>query len=462
MGDSVPQELVDTISKQILASEKLHDLVEKSKAKVILIGEASHGTADFYDNRCELTKSLIESGRCQAILIEGDFPKTAELHRYVCGFNNVPNSCLDSFAQEFPDWMWANTSMKKFLIWLKRFNSTLPVKKRCGIFGLDIYSLQHSIEKVLQYLKKHDDLAFKNVQESLSCFQRFGSHNKLDPQLYGMLTSGGLVGGCEDAALNAMQVASAAVASIRQALGDLNNIAAKDECFFVEMNARVIADAEHYYRAMFDQQESSWNVRDRHFFAILQKTRDHLLSTRGAENCVVWAHNSHLGDARFTHLETPPKLRELNMGQLVKENMGDEAIIIGQLTYTGEVRAADDWGSESKVKTVNEGLPGSYEALFHAVTNSTKQPEYCLDLRAERVENVLNGARLQRAIGVVYRPDTERQHYYLCDITRQFDLLNWVDCSSAVVPLNASVDVCDSKTQHLHKPILTTQQTMAL
>lgn len=427
-GPSFSKEDVDKLFQSALPQSAIIDKVIDSKASIVMIGESSHGTQEHYAFRAELTKQLIEKGLCNGVFIEGDFPDTADLHHYVngCGDSSLME-CLEKF-ERFPSWMWGNTVMRDFAIWLRDWNLKQPIMKRCGLFGLDLYSLHLSMQKVLEYLNERDKDMEKLVRKDYSCF------GKLDPQTYGMLVRQNLIKGCEDACLNALKL----VASNTQRFAKsdpANNLTAIDSAFFNEINARVVCDAEHYYRAMFSD-ENSWNIRDSHFFDTLQRIRQHLQVTReGRDKAVVWAHNSHLGDARFTHLEQKRR-RDLNIGQLVKESYPKDSICIGQLFNHGKVCAADEWGMPHEFKKVNEGLPNSYEDVFHHVSKKHGISSFALDMSNPEIQKVLEEPRLERAIGVIYKPDTERwSHYYFCNILKQFDLVAWTDVTSNVIPL---------------------------
>lgn len=432
---------IDVLTKSLGPVTDAVRMIKDSQAKIVAIGEGSHGTKEFYALRCEITKQLITDKLCDCVLIEGDWPDTAALHRYVTGMSDISlDEALGQFDR-FPRWMWRNETMKEFLLWLHDRNMELPAAQRCGIFGLDVYSLHRSMEAVLTYLRANDPETAKAVEKDYSCFDKFGD----DAQVYGRIVQMGVAQGCAKAATRALSLTQDSIDQYekteRVKSGQDNEIFVADDQLIARLNAEVVVDAEEYYRSMFNPKDNSWNIRDTHFYNTLKKVRAHLLITRKRDRVAVWAHNSHLGDARFTHLDASRYTagQELNIGQLIKEKHESECILVGQLTNTGTVLAADDWDGPGKVKQVRGALPDSYEELFHAVAKKANLQSFAVDVRSSEVQKALqnNGIRLERAIGVIYRPQTERlSHYYFCDMTRQFDVLVFWESTSAVVPLD--------------------------
>jgi erythromycin esterase-like protein len=401
---------------------------------IVLIGEASHGTKEFYEYRCELTKQLIQGGQCKAVCIEGDFPDVSLLHAYCVHL--APDLTIEnamSGFKRFPTWMWFNSSMKDFVVWLHNHNAALPFEQRTGIVGLGIYSLNTSRHCVINHLAEHDPASAELVKGLYDCFDRVGG---CDPQMYGLIASKKIDHlSCKREFAEALQ----RVADMtRQASQLTTPLLFREFEFINEMNARVVAGAEVYYRSMFDPtsmptaeaspaaQEasdgkflSSWELRDSYFYDVVQRVRAHLRSTRagGADGVCVWAHNSHLGDSRYT-TTSAGAAREFNVGQLLKDSVGSsEVISVGQFTYSGTVTAADDWDGEERQKKVRPGLPDSWEELFHVLSEKAEAWEYSLDLRVPEVQQALQGSkktpfRLERAIGVIYRPQTERLSHY--------------------------------------------------
>ncbi len=400
----------------------LLDLV--GDARVVLLGEASHGTHDFYRVRAEITKRLIRERGFSAVAVEADWPDAYRVNRFVRGRPGDPDAeeALGGFLR-FPQWMWRNADVLDFAGWLRAHNDTLPGDAmKVGFYGLDLYSLHASMAAVLEYLRVVDPQAAARAAQSYACFDRFGA----DPQRYGYATTIGLDPSCE------REVVGQLVA-LRQAAGEYarrDGRQAADDLFFAERNAQVVATAERYYRTMFRSQPASWNLRDRHMADTL-KALERFLGAPGAPaRIVVWAHNSHQGDARATEMGARG---ELTLGQLTRERLGDDAVLVGFTTYDGTVTAAADWDAHAERKQVRPALPESYEALFHAVGGAN----FYLDLRRQTgaVEALLP-PRLERAIGVIYRPETERQsHYFQASLPRQFDAVLHYDRTRAVEPL---------------------------
>jgi len=391
-------------------------------AQFVLIGEASHGTHDFYATRAELTRRLIAEKGFRILALEADWPDMLRVHRHVTGRTHEPSAAmaLGDFRR-FPAWMWRNTVTAEFVDWLRSWNLQSDRKNdRAGIFGMDLYSLHASMESVLGYLDKSDPEAARRARHRYSCFDHFGE----DPQAYGYATTRGHSESCETEVV-------AQLVELRRKYGEFMNRdgqAAKDELFYAQQNARLVANAEGYYRSMFRGHEESWNLRDKHMTETLAALVGHF--DGGSSKVIVWAHNSHLGDARATEMSARG---EFNVGQLVRERFGDRVFGIGFSTYSGTVTAARDWGDPAACRRVRPALPGSYEALFHA----TEVPRFWLPLRETNAATRLLGERrLQRAIGVIYRPESEREsHYYEACLPQQFDAMIHLDETRALKPL---------------------------
>ena len=391
-------------------------------SRFVLLGEASHGTHDFYNTRAQITEWLIEEKGFSAIAVEADWPDAYRANRYVQGRSSDEQGieALDSFKR-FPTWMWRNTDVVEFISWLREFNDSLPKSKRkVGFYGLDLYSLHASARAVLDFLDKVDPEAARRARYRYSCFEHFGD----DTQAYGYAARFGLSKSCED------EVVSQLV-EMRKRAADLANrdgYADSDDFFMAEQNARLVKNAERYYRSMFESRIESWNLRDQHMVETLDALMDHLGGS--SAKIVVWAHNSHLGDARVTQMG---QSGELNVGQLVRERHGENAVLVGFTTYAGTVTAASDWDGPAERKRVRSALSGSYEALFH----ETGTPSFLLNLRgANRLSRLLNPQRLERAIGVIYLPESERvSHYFYARLADQFDAVIHLDQTRAVEPL---------------------------
>jgi len=395
-------------------------------AQFVLIGEASHGTHDFYATRAEVTRRLIEEKAFDLIALEADWPDMLRVHRYVTGraAEGDAAEALGDFRR-FPAWMWRNTVMVEFVDWLREWNLAHGPEAGVGIFGLDLYSMHASMESVLGYLDKVDPDAARRARDRYGCFEFFGQ----DPQLYGYATTRGQAESCEDEVV-------AQLTDLRRRYGELigrDGEIAEDEFFYAEQNARLVANAERYYRSMFRGRDESWNLRDAHMTETLEALLSRSQNGRG--KVVVWAHNSHLGDARATEMS---ERGEWNVGQLTRERFGGRVFGIGFSTHSGTVTAARDWGDVAERRRVRPALGGSYEELFHA----TGIPRFWLDLRGRNAAtSLLRSQRLQRAIGVIYRPETERwSHYFKACLPEQFDALIHFDETRALQPLEITSD----------------------
>jgi erythromycin esterase-like protein len=393
-------------------------------ARFVLMGEASHGTHEFYEQRAEITKRLIREKGFTAVAVEADWPDAYRVNRYVRGMNDDATSteALAGFDR-FPAWMWRNTVVVNFVDWLREYNHSLPPNvAKTGFYGLDLYSMYESIKAVLGYLDKIDPEAAQRARYRYSCLEHFGE----DSQSYGYAASLGLSSSCEEEAINQLMELQRRTAEFSQE----NSQVAEDEFFYAQQNARLVKNAEEYYRSMFGGRVSSWNLRDRHMAETLDQLVAHLDRHENRSKVVVWAHNSHLGDARATDMGASG---ELNVGQLVRQQYGNDAVLIGFSTYTGTVTAASDWGAPPERKRVRPALAGSYEALFHA----TELPQFLLNLRDnDEVRERLRQRRLERAIGVIYLPQSERiSHYFKARLSEQFDAMIHFDETRALEPL---------------------------
>lgn len=403
---------------------------------VVLFGEASHGTEEFYHLRCEVTKRLITEAGCLAVCLESDFPETCALHRYVMGSSTALDAieALEPFRHRFPLWMWRNHAVVDFLEWLRAHNATLPAEKRTGVWGLDLYSMQHSMEACVAYLADTDPMAASELKKRFACFDTFRIDG-IEPQLYGAAVARHHYAGCRAAVLSARRIVTD---SLRAQSAPRNGVDARDEAFFAEVDSRVVADAERYYVSMFQWDDSSWNLRDAHMDDTLYRVRSHLRATRGGDRVVVWAHNSHVGDASATGRAA---VGETNLGALARQSAGRAAVVcVGQFTHTGTVTAAQEWGEPHAVVPVNPSLAGSWEAAMHDLAAHCGRCTFCVDLRRPGAQHVLRAqvpTRLERAIGVIYRPDTERQsHYFNADLAQQFDVAVWWDATTALRALD--------------------------
>lgn len=409
-------------------SSFLNILEKIGDSRMVLIGEATHGTKEFYQIRAEITRQLIVQKGFMAVAIEGDWPDAYQVNRYLKGFGDkdTPEQALESFSR-FPTWMWRNTTILPFLRWLRNYNDEIPVlNRKIGFYGLDLYSLHSSMQAVIEYLQKIDPQAAKRAKDRYACFD----HLSFDPEVYGYLTNMGIKESCIKKAI--------------EQLFDLQNnalnfmskdgIPAEEEYFYATQNARLVKNAEIYYRTHFEGRVSSWNIRDTHMAETLTILSNHLeKSFNKPAKIIVWAHNSHVGDARATEMG---EQGEINIGQLIREQYDEDSYLIGFSTYQGFVTAASKWGGKAMRKPINPGIPGSYEELFHHV----KYDNFLLNLTDDKqLEHYLHIPRLQRAIGVIYRPDTEREsHYFFTRLPYQFNSLIHIDQTSAVEPLKSN------------------------
>ena len=394
-------------------------------APLVLLGEASHGTQDFYETRIRLTRLLIENHGFSAVAIEGDWPDAYRVNKY------VQTSCLAGDAadalsgfERFPAWMWRNRSIVEFISWLRARNATVEPSRQAGFYGLDLYSLRTSMQAVVAYLEKHDPAAALAARNSYSCFDQFGPENDTYAWSSARLSDRKIL--CEEAVTREL----VALREHRAAFLRHDGSAAADEFFYAEQNALLARNAERYYRTMFKGRIASWNVRDEHMADTLDALLEHLQARGQISKIVVWAHNSHLGDARATEMG---EHGELNLGQLVRQRHDRQARLIGLTTHSGTVIAASDWGGPADRKDVRPALVGSYEALFH----KTELDSFFLPLeKGTAACDSLSKPRLERAIGVIYRPETERlSHYFHAHLVNQFDAVIHVDKTSAVEPL---------------------------
>lgn len=404
------------------ADEARAELVQRvGTAQIVLIGEASHGTHEFYHERAELTKRLIDGYGFSAVAVEADWPDALRVNRFVCGAGEDADAAdaLGGFRR-FPTWMWRNADVVDFVGWLRDRNENLPPARRAGFYGLDLYSLQSSIAAVIEYLDLVDPPAAERARRSYGCFDLGG-----DPTDYGYAVGLGLRPSCREEVTRELLALRRRAADYVRRDGPV----AEDEAFYAEQNARVARDAEEYYRTMLDRQVSSWNVRDRHMFETLDQLAAHLGRRGRAGKIVVWAHNSHVGNAVATEMSDRG---EFNIGALARARYGTDARLIGFTTNAGTVSAASDWGAAVERKTVRPAIDGSYEQLFHHLGVA----RFCLSFDDPAVRAACAGPLLERAIGVIYRPQTERQsHYFTADLGAQFDAILHMDHTRAVEPL---------------------------
>jgi erythromycin esterase-like protein len=392
-------------------------------ARVVLLGEASHGTHEFYRERVRITQRLIQELGFVAVAIEGDWPDAYRVHRFVQGHPGDADAqeALAGFRR-FPTWMWRNADVLNFVGWLRAHNDGESANARVGFYGLDLYSLGASMEAVIRYLDEEDPEAAARARRRYECLQPYAGESSE----YGQAVLLGVSASCRRGVLDQL-------IDLRRHAADYlrhDGVAADDAYFAAEQNAQLVGDAEEYYRTMLGDAVNSWNLRDRHMADTLDHLIAHLDRHGPGARVVVWEHNSHIGDARATHMG---ERGELNVGQLMRQRHPGEVVLIGFTTYDGTVTAASSWGADARRMRVRPAMRGSYEDVLHDVG----LPAFLLcPLEAGQSAEALEAPRLERAIGVIYRPDTERQsHMFASRLTRQFDALIHIDRTRAVEPL---------------------------
>jgi erythromycin esterase-like protein len=383
-------------------------------AEIVLIGEATHGTHEFYAARAKLTQYLIEQKGFMAVAVEADWA-----HAFAVNDLNPASSidALAGFRERFPLWMWRNADVLRFVEWLHRYNVERP-ETPARFYGLDLYGIDASMNEVLEYLHSVDAAAAERARTRYACFEGLSD----DPQVYGLTVRGEPERSCAEEAETQLQ-------EILQ--HDIERMSPEEHHAYLNAleNARVVKNGEAFYRTLYQGTESTWNLRDRHMMDSLNSLVGFLEHQYGDAKIVVWAHNSHVGDARATEMG---QRGEFNIGQLARERYGERAVLIGFSTYTGTVTAASEWDAPAELKQVLPALPESYEALFHSVGI----PCFFLDLRGD-VATAVSQERLERAIGVLYLPETERfSHYFNAILSQQFDIVIHMDVTHAVEPLD--------------------------
>jgi erythromycin esterase-like protein len=392
-------------------------------AGLVLIGEASHGTHEFYRERARITRRLIDERGFNAVAVEADWPDAYRVNRWVRGQSDDADAvaALADFRR-FPGWMWRNVDVVSFLQWLRAFNDAQAYDEaKVGFYGLDLYSMRASMDAVIDYLERHDGDTAVQARERYACFDLFQGEG----QHYGHAVTMNYAAPCEEEVVQQL----VDLRAHRQDLLSRDGWLAQDDYFYAEQNARLVLNAEHYYRQMYRGNVSSWNLRDSHMGQTLQELVRHLESRRAPAKVVVWAHNSHVGDARHTQMG---RHGELNIGQLAREWAGDRCLNVGFTTHHGTVTAATEWGGPAERKRVRRSLPESYEVLFHEMTAEHGEAFLVDTARADW----LPANRLERAIGVIYRPETERtSHWFHADLRDQFDVVIHLDRTNALHPL---------------------------
>jgi erythromycin esterase-like protein len=384
-------------------------------AKVVLLGEATHGTSEFYRARAAITRRLIERHGFNIVAVEADWPDASHLDAFV-RWRDKPAGGDTPFSR-FPTWMWRNAEVHAFVTWLRAHNRERPEPERVSFRGLDVYSLRGSIGSVLAYLDRVDPGEAAEARARYGCITPWLA----DPARYGRAVLYGDKKPCDEALLAQLNDLLEHSLSYAAQAGD-------EEFFDAVQNARIVRAAEHYYRIMYQGSVESWNLRDRHMFDTLQR----LLARRPTGRAVVWAHNSHIGNAAATAMGWQG---EFNIGELCRTAYGEDAALIGFGTDRGTVAAADDWDEPMRVMNVLPARPDSHERIFR----DAGLPASLTDLRQNHeLREALAEPRLERAIGVVYRPGSElASHYFEAVLPEQFDAMVWFEETKAVTPLEA-------------------------
>jgi len=412
------REAITRIARPIHGEDDLDHLLDLvGPARIVMIGEASHGSHEFYELRAALTRKLIAERGFAGVAIEGDWPDALRVDRYVRQTSEDESSmaALAGFRR-FPTWMWRNEAVSIFVDWMRGHNVSRLPGERAGFYGIDLYSLHASIAAVLSFLADVDPEAAERARARYGCLD----HARVDPQHYGLRAHLGLQPDCE------LEVIDQLVEMQRRRAARSGISPNGDAWFHAMQNAHVVRDAEAYYRTMFAGRTASWNLRDTHMADTVDLLAEHLGSRGVPASLVVWAHNSHVGDARATEMGADG---QITLGQLMRQRHPDEVALIAMTTHRGTVECAHDWDEPGKRELVRPSLPGSWEELFHA----TGIPRFMVTSAALSRVVGAGVARLHRAIGVVYRPETERRsHYYEARIAEQYDVVIHIDETQAV------------------------------
>lgn len=400
-------------------SRDFDDLIDLiGDASIVMIGEASHGTHEFYAQRARLTRRLIEEKGFDFVAIEGDWPDAYMVNQYVRGGDGTPVQSLNGFKR-FPTWMWRNTVVLDFIAWLREFNDSRPPERRAGFYGLDVYSLHASMSEVVRYLQSVDPQAAQQASERFACFDPFEE----DTQQYA-LSAHYMNHTCEDEVV-------ATLLDLRRRHFEYASQTSEEAYFQAELNALAAVNAERYYRLMVHGGAVTWNLRDHHMVDVLNRLRRHL---GGHAKAILWEHNTHIGDFRATY---EGRTGHVNVGQLVREQYGEDCVAVGFGTHRGTVTAASAWDMPPDFKRVPPARPGSYEHIFH----ESGVPNFYLPLKRLRPQDMPGGwlfqTRDERAIGVVYEPERERfGNYVPSQLANRYDAYFFYDESFAIEPID--------------------------
>ncbi|KAJ3177679.1 hypothetical protein HDU85_005790 [Gaertneriomyces sp. JEL0708] len=417
-------------------------------AQVVCIGDGSHGTLEFYRERAFITQRLITEKQFNAVIVEADWPDSVRINRYVTDTSQQPiHGALDALAdfKRFPLWMWRNEVLLPFIKWLRLHNDQISARggnlfDKVHFYGMDLYSLHTSTAAVISYLESVDPAAARKARHAYGCI-----HEHPDPSQYAFAVRYGVSEGCEEEVLKVLKdLIAKRMEYVKEGCKT-----AEERQFVAEMNAWSVMGAEEYYRRMLEAGEVTWNLRDEYMVDTISRVMKYLSRHRGGSSedkdtkVVVWAHNSHLGDARATDMGQ--RRGEVNVGQLLREKIGDHRVFnVGFGCHDGTVMAAHDWDTPGVVMKVKPSLSDSHENLFHSLTTASHRRNALLlthRIQHDRKVPLLPSAsplrRLQRFIGVIYRPSTERwSHYSESDLLAQFDAYVFVGKGTAVRPLD--------------------------
>jgi erythromycin esterase-like protein len=391
-------------------------------AHFVLLGEATHGTSEFYSARAQITSLLIKEKGFNVIAIEADFPEVKPINQFLkenqSGKSAVKS--LDGFRR-FPAWMWKNKEMLSFVEQLKEINLQKPAEERVAFYGLDLYSMYSSIEAVISYLDKVDPDAAQMARKRYACFYRYGN----DDDSYGQAMNY-VKENCQKQVIEQLME----LQKKRNQYLQENSLQGNEELFYAEQNARVAKNAEQYYREMFSRRVKTWNLRDLHMADMVEEVSNHVRKISGTAKIVVWAHNSHVGNALATEFS---ESGELSLGQLILFRHWGDCYLVGFTTYDGTVAAASQWGAKVEKKTLRPALDGSYEELFHNVDKKSFLLDF-YDFPSDL--DTFKQNHLERSVGVVYTPESEKlSHYFNARMADQFHAVIHIDNTSAVEPL---------------------------
>jgi erythromycin esterase-like protein len=406
------------VARPLQSAADLNPLIERiGDARIVMLGEASHGTSDYYLWRMRLSQRLIEEKGFSFIAVEGDWPDCYRVNRYIKGYPDAGEDALDVLHdfRRWPTWMWANWEVVALAEWLRTYNDIQPAERKVGFYGLDVYSLWESLAEVSAYLERTDPEAAKAARQAFLCFQPYHE----DAQSYAWATRV-VPMSCEKDVINLLVEARKQAAIPHPGDGE--------EAFNAEQNALVTVGAERYYRAMIQSGPDSWNIRDQHMTETLERLLNHLGSTSKA---IVWEHNTHIGDARATDMAGAGMV---NIGQLARERRSaDGVVLVGCGSYRGTVTAGQEWGAPMERMTVPEAREGSWEELLHQTIGS----DALLIFSDQGEDELFRRSRSHRAIGVVYQPQYERMgNYVSTSLSRRYDAFLYLDESVALHPLH--------------------------